>query len=179
MSIIIYHNEQHISSQESETIRKFYGCEHVITDIEDHEPESEIPPNTLALIKTDNEELLNSIGYKLDSVLSPRRISIATAFTEIARENLGIINRFSPNSDYCEWMLKQFLEHQHGEIFTMQDVLMFMKMNPDNDGALYAMPALTQMLDKLGCTKEHMTVFTPPDTPQIKQRFVSRDEIYT
>lgn len=169
MSIIIHHTEPQIDTEQIEALRKFYGCDHVITVWNFQK----IPEKTLALFRLEPR----LICHLEEQPQSRRMISINTAFAEMAGHIAAVIGDINDRTDA---KLREFLALQRGEIFTMHDVIMFLEMNPDSDGVNHGIRPTIKSLEHLGCTTEYMIIFTPPPAPaQIKQRFVSRDEIYT
>jgi|GEM_PF-4954309 len=172
MSIIIHHNEPQIDRGQIEALRKFYECEQVIPDWNFEN----IPEKTVALLRMEP----HLICHLEEQPQGIRMISLNTAFAEMANHIAKLIDDIAPGSDSCNAKLREFLAQHRGEIFTMHDVIMFLDISPDSDQVFCTNTSITKSLEQLGCSKEHMTVFTPPPAPQqIKQRFVSREEIVT
>ena len=173
MSIIIYHQEESpIDPEVIDALRSFYKCEHVV---EDWNLLEQVPDSTLVICKLDDGPVIHH-----EQNTDIRIIHINTAVPEMISH---FINTSPvPGQHYYETELRKFLEHQRGEIFTIDDVIMFFGWNRDSDGTFYEIQSLVRILERMGCGKEHITVFTPPPMqPPAQQhaqnRNVERNEI--
>lgn len=84
--------------------------------------------------------------------------------------------------DYTERLREWVLTYPG--TFEMIDVLEFLGINPDSDGAWYAIPSIAKALESLGCKKEIIVIYRPPAkaatvSAEILQEWVADDPSLT
>ena len=62
---------------------------------------------------------------------------------------------------YCKQRLAEFAEKANN-LFVIEDVMAYLGINPESDGAVYAIPGITAALRQLGCKPEKLVCFIPP-----------------
>lgn len=155
MSIIIYHTEQLLDQQQIEALRKFYNCDHVIHDYVYGE---DLSADTLAVARIDNDDTAAYEESGYDHLIGTRIVNINCTFSEMIAHFLA---GFIP--DCLEHRLRDFIGKQNGEIFTLDDVFIFLDIDPDEISQDYSASLITAALKKLGCSTEQTTIFTPPE----------------
>lgn len=154
MSIIIYHTEQLLDRRQIEALRKFYNCDHVTHDY----VYGEVPPaDTLAVVRIDDNDTAAYKESGYDHLIGARTVSVNCAFSEMIAHFLA---NFIP--ECFEHRLRDFIGKQNGEIFMLDDVLIFLDIDPDDVPQDYSASLITAALKKLGCSMEQTTIFTPP-----------------
>lgn len=173
--IIIYHQEDKLLVEEIASLQAFYQLDRVIHE---HDLTQQLPDGTLAILKLDDGPV---VFHEQDA--SVRIVHINQAFEEMTKHVFETILHSKTEANPYTAPLTQFIEMQRGEIFTLDDVFMHLGIDKTNDGADYAVPSIIKTLYELGCMKENMLVFTPPQPAaapqQKKQRFVEPFEIAT
>lgn len=156
MSIIICHNNQRIDAQEMKALIKFYRMEHLQIGISTEN----IPrPGTLCFV----DQSITTIPKDLYKDI--RVTTLNEAFAEMARSIMTIMEGIELRESMLEGRLKLFLKNQNGEIFTLDDALMYLDCSQDSKDDINATEAVISALDKLGCHKELTTIYTPPSQP--------------
>lgn len=173
--IIVYHQEDKLSVEEIASLQTFYQLDRVIFPRDLNE---QIPEGTLAIIRLDD----GPIAFHNQDA-GTRFVHINEAFAEISKHVLQTIRRAHPEQDPFHDRLEQFIQQQKGEIFTLDDVFMHLGIDKTNNEIDHAVHLIIKSLIELGCVKENMLVFTPPQPgakpQQKKQRFVEPFEIAT
>ncbi|MBY0499325.1 MAG: hypothetical protein K2P74_06915 [Nitrosomonas sp.] len=173
--IIVYHQEDKLSVEEVASLQTFYQLDKVVFQ---HDLTKQLPDGTLAILNLDDGPLA---FHGQDA--GTRFIHINLAFEEMTQHVFNILQRRVSETDPYRVPLEEFIQHQKGEIFTLDDVFMHLGIDKTKDGADYAVPSIVKSLIEIGCIKENMLVFTPPrpgtQPQQKKQRFVEPFEIAT
>jgi hypothetical protein len=173
--IIVYHQEDKLSVEEIASLQTFYQLDKVVFE---HDLSKQLPDNTLAILNLDDGPLA---FHSQDS--SIRFIHVNQAFEDMTRHVFQILQHRELEADPYREPLEEFIQHQRGEIFTLDDVFMHLGIDKTKDGADYAVPSIIKSLIEIGCIKENMLVFTPPQPgaqpQQKKKRFVEPFEIAT
>lgn len=157
MSIIICHNHQRIDAQEMKALIKFYRMEHLQMGIS---TENLPRPGTLCFV----DQSITTIPKDLYKDI--RVTTLNEAFAEMARSIMTIMEGIELRESMLEGKLKLFLKNQNGEIFTLDDALMYLDCFDDSKDDINATESVISALDKLGCHKEMTTIYTPPSSGQ-------------
>lgn len=152
--IIVYHQEDKLSVEEIASLQTFYQLDKVVFE---HDLSKQLPDNTLAILNLDDGPLA---FHSQDS--SIRFIHVNQAFEDMTRHVFQILQHRELEADPYREPLEEFIQHQRGEIFTLDDVFMHLGIDKTKDGADYAVPSIIKSLIEIGCIKENMLVFTPP-----------------
>lgn len=190
MSIIICHNNQRIDAQEMKALIKFYRMEHLQIGISTEN----IPrPGTLCFVDQSITTIPKDLYKDIRVTTLNKDIRVTTlneAFAEMARSIMTIMEGIELRESMLEGRLKLFLKNQNGEIFTLDDALMYLDCSQDSKDDINATEAVISALDKLGCHKELTTIYTPPSQPSqsvdkshirstenINVRIITREEL--
>lgn len=173
MSIIIYHTEPHIDSDRVEALRRFYGCVTILIC----KYHLDTPPDdTLVLLRVG----ANGLPEHCKLQDGTRVIDINTAFAELNDYTIKIMDECLKEPSIMKTMINQFIAEQR-DIFTIDDVLAYMRLDKQKDATLYAIPTINKLLEDHGCSKELITIYTPRNQPaedtSIKYRRVEPFEI--
>lgn len=173
--IIVYHQEDKLSVEEIASLQTFYQLDKVVFQ---HDLTKQLPDGTLAILNLDDGPLA---FHGQDA--GTRFIHINLAFEEMTRHVFKILQHTAQEDDPYRAPLEEFIQQQKGEIFTLDDVFMHLGIDKTNNEIDHAVHLIIKSLIELGCVKENMLLFTPPQPgakpQQKKQRFVEPFEIAT
>ncbi len=74
---------------------------------------------------------------------------------------MNIALKIEPEQINYTERLREWVEN-YPHTFEMADVLEFLSINPQSDGACYAIPSIAKALESLGCKKEMIVIYHPP-----------------
>lgn len=160
---------------------KFYRMEHLQIGISTEN----IPrPGTLCFV----DQSITTIPKDLYKDI--RVTTLNEAFAEMARSIMTIMDGVESRKSILEEKLKQFLSKQRGEIFTIDDALVYLNLINESRDDTHLTDSVISALDKLGCHKEMTTIYTPPissvqsadkshirSTENINVRIITREEL--
>lgn len=172
MSIVIHYRDGEINQDQIDELKQFYGC----NNVEYYKYHLETPPeNTLALLELGIDQAMPAHCTLNNDI---RVIGINEAFAELTNSVTKMIDQHLETASTIETLVKQFL-NERADIFTIDDVLEYLNMDKEKDGTMYALPSIFKLLEKHGCSKEVITVYTPPNGGKsaINYRFADPFEI--
>lgn len=94
----------------------------------------------------------------------------------MTRAIMTIMEGVESRRSFLEGKLKKFLKQQQGEIFTLDDALVYLDVITDAKEDIDATGEVITALDKLGCHKELTTIYTPPNTDKQPEQAAQKSD---